>query len=445
MASDDQTLDPCGCCEGITQLTPQPLTNLPGLSTVAYRVGTHGSFKTTMLADLSGPGGLAALTTRRDDDPSVALLDACATMLDVLTFYQERIANEGYLRTATERLSVLALARAIGYELNPGVAASTFLAFEMETAPSAPTSALIPVGTKVQSLPGQDEQPQVFETIEPIEARVVWNRLKPQTFQYQLPKFGDTELYLQGAATNIKPGDALLLIGDERQNDPGNENWDLRRAQAVRTVTPVSGPSYTVVTLDRALGALTPHKEPAQQHPQVYALRLRANLFGHNAPDWHTLPVSLRIGEISPQKDAQGNAVFIPGIYANRQNSWADAQLATGTKRIHLDAVYSAITKASWVVLSAPDWVEVFQVQAISEETQSDYNLTLKTTRLEISGEQTEKFSPRTTSVYAQSEAIALAAQPITDPLQGATLVLDQLLPGLAPEQTLIVTGKRMR
>ncbi|MCX6048067.1 MAG: putative baseplate assembly protein [Chloroflexi bacterium] len=119
--------------------------------------------------------------------------------------------------------------------------------------------------------------------------------------------------------------------------------------------------------------------------------------------------------------------------------------MAAGTKRIHLDAVYSAITKASWVVLSAPDWVEVFQVQAIGEETQSDYNLTLKTTRLEISGEQTEKFSPRTTNVYAQSEAIALAAQPITAPLQGATIVLDQLLPGLAAEQTLIVTGKRMR
>ena len=56
----------------------------------------------------------------------------------MLTFYQERIANEGYLRTAAERRSVLELARAIGYELNPGVAAGTFLAFSVETAPGAP-------------------------------------------------------------------------------------------------------------------------------------------------------------------------------------------------------------------------------------------------------------------------------------------------------------------
>ena len=181
MMAEEHTLNDCGCCEGITTLTPQDLANPPGLSALAYRVGTHGSFKTTMLAGLAGPGGIPALTTRADDDPAIALLDATAVLLDVLTFYQERIANEGYLRTATERMSVLELARAIGYELKPGVAASTYLAFEMETAPTAPTSAIIPVGTKVQSLPGQDEKPQTFETIEQIEARPVWNQLRPQT------------------------------------------------------------------------------------------------------------------------------------------------------------------------------------------------------------------------------------------------------------------------
>ncbi len=63
---------------------------------------------------------LAALKTREPGDPSMALLDAWATVGDVLTFYQERIANEGYLRTAIERRSVLELARLIGYALRPG-------------------------------------------------------------------------------------------------------------------------------------------------------------------------------------------------------------------------------------------------------------------------------------------------------------------------------------
>ena len=50
-----------------------------------------------------GARPLVALTTRAADDPAIALLDAWATVGDVLTFYQERIANEGFLRTATER------------------------------------------------------------------------------------------------------------------------------------------------------------------------------------------------------------------------------------------------------------------------------------------------------------------------------------------------------
>jgi hypothetical protein len=81
---------------------------------------------------------LSGLSTRSTDDPAIALLDAWATVADVLSFYQERIANEGFLRTASERLSVLELARAIGYELNPGVAASTHLAFTVEEAQGSP-------------------------------------------------------------------------------------------------------------------------------------------------------------------------------------------------------------------------------------------------------------------------------------------------------------------
>src|SRR6476646_938632 len=128
----------CGCCEGVAVLTPMPTGNRPGLDALSYRVGTHATFLETMKARLSSADfpELRGLTTRAADDPSIALLDGWATVGDVLTFYQERIANEGYLRTAVERRSVLELARAIGYELNPGVAASTFLAFTVEDAPS---------------------------------------------------------------------------------------------------------------------------------------------------------------------------------------------------------------------------------------------------------------------------------------------------------------------
>ena len=71
----------------------------------------------------------------------------------MLTFYQERIANEGYLRTATERRSILELARLIGYRLRPGVSASVFLAFTIEDG----FDAEIPRGTRANSMAGQGE------------------------------------------------------------------------------------------------------------------------------------------------------------------------------------------------------------------------------------------------------------------------------------------------
>src|SRR5919109_326474 len=161
--------DTCDCCEGTNQLTPKRIANRPGLDALAYRVGTHAAFLESMKARLSNmvveiPDAddptksaptypLRSLSTRAPYDPSIALLDAWATVGDVLTFYQERIANEGFLRTATERRSIVELARSIGYEPAPGLAASTHLAFVIEDAPGAPGDARIDPGLRVQSIP----------------------------------------------------------------------------------------------------------------------------------------------------------------------------------------------------------------------------------------------------------------------------------------------------
>ena len=103
----------------------------------------------------------------------------------MLTFYQERIANEGYLRTATERRSLLELARAIGYELRPGVAAATWLAFTLDDSPGSPRQVTIAAGTRAQSLPTKSELPQSFETGEDLVARPEWNALQPRTLKPQ--------------------------------------------------------------------------------------------------------------------------------------------------------------------------------------------------------------------------------------------------------------------
>jgi hypothetical protein len=181
-------LDYCGCGEAPPPAR-RPL-NRPGLSVISYRISRHSDFLSRMLDALARQspddptaGGvltrpLAALTTRSTDDPTIALIDAWACVLDVLTFYQERIANEGYLGTATERFSIRELAREIGYELAPGLAARTFLAFTVESADDPFRRVDVPGGTQVMSVPQKPgDLPQVFETLADGTTRADWNAI----------------------------------------------------------------------------------------------------------------------------------------------------------------------------------------------------------------------------------------------------------------------------
>ncbi|WNL45691.1 putative baseplate assembly protein [Dyella sp. BiH032] len=206
----------CGC--GTAALPPLSLYNPPGQDSLTYRVGRYADFRAAMQADLSSAAlpALAGLRTRETGDASIALLDAWAVGAEVLSFYQERIANEGYLRTATERRSVLELARLVDYRPRPGVAASVYLSYTVDDH-SAPVT--IPAGARAQSVPAPGEQMQTFETAEPLEARREWNAMKPRlTLPPNLTLDSVAaigELWVTGTATQLKPNDRLLfLFGD---------------------------------------------------------------------------------------------------------------------------------------------------------------------------------------------------------------------------------------
>jgi hypothetical protein len=214
MQKSKQNPATCDCCEGVEALTPVAIFNRPGLDAIAFRVGTHGSFLETMKARLSSSvfPRLASLTTRETRDASIALLDAWAMVGDVLTFYQERIANEGYLRTAIERRSVLELARLVGYRLKPGLSASVYLAYTLEPTQDSTT---IEIGNKAQSLPGPGELPQVFETAEKMIARSGVNLMKPRLTQPQLlfnpSSFEQLTLAFKGISLDLRINDPLLV------------------------------------------------------------------------------------------------------------------------------------------------------------------------------------------------------------------------------------------
>jgi photosystem II stability/assembly factor-like uncharacterized protein len=305
---------------------PQKPFNRPGLPALAYRIGDYASFQQRLLdrliCQLDVPGqtrsiSLRKLTTRASEDPAIALLDACAVVADVLTFYQERIINEGYILTATERRSVLEMARSIGYELDPGVAASTLLAFTMEDAPTSPKVAIIPPGTQIVSVPAQDELPQTFETTAEFIARVDWNALKPRSHRPQKITTGTRKLYLDGISTQLQPGDSILLMDE----DGSDGNFYFLTLDIVR---PISAGGHTLVTWNRLLPVPADPQQPLAinkppRNPTLLSFRQRANLFGHNAPRWSDLPTETKVANGSKVK---GGVYLYEPATAQSDSKW---------------------------------------------------------------------------------------------------------------------------
>ena len=254
--------------------------SLPGAAAEPAWATRQPAIRARLLARL-GAGPLATLTTRDADDAAIALLDAWAAVLDVIAFYGDRIAAETYLGTAQEPRSIVELARTIGYELRPGLAATTALAFTVATQPGLPPEVVVPAGVRVQSTPGQDQQPQIYETLHDLEARPAWNALAPSTATAAAVAEEADELWLAGTGSPPRRGD-LLLVSDEGG----------RRAYVVgvRSVAQGGAGEPTVVGLDQPLALaraqpLAPPASPAPvENPLAYGLRAPARLYGHDAP-----------------------------------------------------------------------------------------------------------------------------------------------------------------
>jgi predicted phage baseplate assembly protein len=158
------------------------------------------------------------LTRRTLDDPTVALLDAWATVTDVLSFYDDRIWDEGFLGSAVEDGSVLGLLELTGVTARPGVGAGVALAYLLH---DDPTDAVVelPAGLLSQTVPGPGEEVQTFETVAPLRARPSWSRLGLRThrpLEGLPPGTAGVRLMVQGVTSRVAVGDHLLWRqGDE--------------------------------------------------------------------------------------------------------------------------------------------------------------------------------------------------------------------------------------
>ena len=157
--SDSDSICPCedqgGCA--------WPIDNLPGLPTISYRVGDFGSFRQAMLLtsplDPAGETYLEGWRPTAGSDLALQVVDWWAYVADVLTFYNERIANEQYLGTAVLPSSVSRLISLLGYRPRPGIGATATLGV-LAAGPGAVT---LPAGFQAASKAAPGIASQTFE------------------------------------------------------------------------------------------------------------------------------------------------------------------------------------------------------------------------------------------------------------------------------------------
>jgi hypothetical protein len=222
-------------------------------------------------------------------------------------------------------------------------------------------------------------------------------------------------------------------VGPEREADSDSERWDFRR---VTKVVPDHDAERTRVEWAEGLGTTTPHLVLPSANPKVYALRVRASLFGFNAPHPKTLADdTLKHYGFDPTKPI------------------GDWSFSISNQSIDLDATYPGILAHNWLVLSRTNYQELYRATAVVEASRADFTLSGKTTRVSLdTNENLSLFQTayRDTMVFAQSELLEIAESPYFDPgtkellppITGATIQLAQAPSGLVKGQWLVASGK---
>ena len=201
----------CPCDE--TQ-DPQVVSNQPGLPAIAYRVDDFSGFRRALLRPLDGEDALLGWRPAAED-LGLQLLEWWAYLGDILTFYNERIANEDYLRTAQLPDSVMRLVALLGYRPRPAIAAvGQVAAVRRRTHPGEPL--VIPAGFQLSNTATPGVSVQTWEAAAstfsgPTDVEVTL----PPTSALLVPASGGSvvgSVLLRGTVTSLKAGDELLAV-----------------------------------------------------------------------------------------------------------------------------------------------------------------------------------------------------------------------------------------
>jgi len=203
------------------------------------------------------------------------LVELYAFVGDVLTFYQDNLARESRLVTATQRKSVMALAKMLGYRLQGAQAATAEVLVQLGRPPAA--SVTIPAGTVLRTQ--EVTEPVRFQLLgaavipagaDPARVSAVVENSKTYTQLFDARGLADLELhldyapYLDASALVTTPQGAFTEVDsflDSRPNDrhfvvavDQNDRATLRFGNGVSGMPPSGTVSITYKTGGGSVG-----------------------------------------------------------------------------------------------------------------------------------------------------------------------------------------------
>ena len=125
--------DPFDCALPAAQPAPQP--EMP--VAIDYLTKDFAGFRKALLDFI--PTRMPGWTEQNEADLGMVLVELFSATADSLSYMQDRVANEAFLNTATQRRSVAGHLALIGYQMDNGASALTWLQFQVNAPHALPT------------------------------------------------------------------------------------------------------------------------------------------------------------------------------------------------------------------------------------------------------------------------------------------------------------------
>jgi hypothetical protein len=378
----------CGTCASCTTTStvPRPAVADP----IEWR---HGAVKRRLLesiasTEIDDDRPLEAFTTREDDDPAIALIDAFSASLHVLAWNAARLSDGGSILRTDDRAALVDLAGLLGYVPRPTLSATTTLVFTADKAEPGVPARTVPKATKVASVPVKQELPQVFETDADLEVRPEWNELKP-VLDTVLPNVDDpkSEIAVGDLSMQVRVGDVVVIYRTKHASIPnavcGRVSSVVRKPD---TLPPESTPSRTVITL----ASQTPLAGAGNAAIAAYVNRVvilgdRAAPFGVNAPGTKAIPLAKKQPAKKPAKKKP--------------------PISLTPHAIDLDAVHPGAVAGALALFERDAGRALARVSDVKELTQTTTKLSAKVTNIVVDSVDLDKegYKGSDTAIYLET------------------------------------------